>query len=155
MDATQGPAAALLALMASRRDDESGLTTLEWLLITAAVAAVAAIAVVLVRDTVETQAEQITSHPATHAAARLMALDVEEDSKLADPAVFDTWAEWEHHFRQRCARITITHGADNVRVAANQFNGPTGAQGFATATNADHTPPSATKPQAHCSVNGS
>ena len=136
-----------------RRRDEAGLTTLEWLLITAAVAAFAAIAVVLVRENVETQAERIASSEAPAAAAHLLAVAVEDDSKTADPAEFDTWAEWEHYFTRRCARIAITHGAGDIRVVANSFNRPVGAQTYATPTNADHTPPSATKAQAHCAVN--
>ena len=46
------------------RDDESGLTTLEWLLIVAAVAGLAALAVVLVQNVVDDTAEQISGSSA-------------------------------------------------------------------------------------------
>ena len=51
------------------RADESGLTTLEWLLIVAAVAGLAALAVVLVQNVVDETAEQISGSSARGQAA--------------------------------------------------------------------------------------
>ena len=55
------------------RADESGLTTLEWLLIVAAVAGLAALAVVLVQNVVDDTAQEISSSSARGTAARIAA----------------------------------------------------------------------------------
>ncbi|WP_419943790.1 hypothetical protein [Candidatus Poriferisodalis sp.] len=55
---------------------ETGLTTLEWLLIVAAVAALAAIAVVVVQDVIGDTAQQIDNHNARQHAAELAAAEV-------------------------------------------------------------------------------
>ena len=64
----------------SRRDD-SGLTTLEWLLIVAAVAGLAALAVVLVQNVVSDTSEQIAGSSARLTAAKVSAASVEQEAK--------------------------------------------------------------------------
>ena len=69
------------------RADESGLTTLEWLLIVAAVAGLAALAVVLVQNVVSETGEQIAGRSARLTAAELAAEDVTTNARgklLAD-----------------------------------------------------------------------
>ena len=63
------------------RADESGLTTLEWLLIVAAVAGLAALAVVLVQNVVSETGEQIAGRSARLTAAQLAAEDVTTNAR--------------------------------------------------------------------------
>ena len=56
-----------------QRRDDSGLTTLEWLLIVAAVAGMAALAVVLVTRVVSDTSDQIAGQSARKTAAELAA----------------------------------------------------------------------------------
>ena len=64
-----------------QRRDDSGLTTLEWLLIVAAVAGLAALAVVLVQNVVSDTSEQIAGSSARKTAAQVAASTVEEEAK--------------------------------------------------------------------------
>ena len=64
-----------------QRRDDSGLTTLEWLLIVAAVAGLAALAVVLVQNVVSDTAEQIGSNSARMTSAELTAVDITSDAR--------------------------------------------------------------------------
>ena len=63
-----------------RRADESGLTTLEWLLIVAAVAGLAALAVVLVQNVVGETSEQIAGSSARQTAATIAADQIIRDA---------------------------------------------------------------------------
>ena len=58
------------------RTDERGLTTLEWLLIVAAVAGLAALAVVLVQNVVSETSEQIAGSSARKTAATIAADEI-------------------------------------------------------------------------------
>ena len=66
------------------RPDESGLTTLEWLLIVAAVAGLAALAVVLVQNVVDETAQDISGSSARLTAAKVAAASVVEQAKNAE-----------------------------------------------------------------------
>ena len=59
-----------------QRRDDSGLTTLEWLLIVAAVAGLAALAVVLVQNVVGETSEQIAGSSARKTAAQIAASEI-------------------------------------------------------------------------------
>lgn len=61
------------------RRGERGLTTLEWLLIVAAVAGLAALAVVLVQNVVDDTAEEISGNNARITAARVAAREITEE----------------------------------------------------------------------------
>ena len=61
-----------------QRRDDSGLTTLEWLLIVAAVAGLAALAVVLVQNVVSDTSEQIAGNSARMTSARVQADDINQ-----------------------------------------------------------------------------
>ncbi len=95
-----------------RGRDEFGLTTLEWLLIVAAVAALAALAVVLVQNVVEGTSEQVSSQNARQVAAKVAADGLLERARNANPeeARFATWAAWERHFTRECELLKILYG---------------------------------------------
>ena len=86
IDASARPARSLKQAISRRlpkRRDDSGLTTLEWLLIVAAVAGLAALAVVLVQNVVRDTSEQIASNSARMTAATLEAADITEQATSA------------------------------------------------------------------------
>ncbi len=68
------------------RRDDSGLTTLEWLLIVAAVAGMAALAVVLVTNVVDDTSEQISGSSARLTAARVAGARITEEAQRDVPA---------------------------------------------------------------------
>ncbi|MDE0160966.1 MAG: hypothetical protein OXL98_04455 [Acidimicrobiaceae bacterium] len=112
-----------------RRRGDRALTTLEWLLIVAAVAGIAALAVVLVQNVVSDTSEQIAGSSARQVAARLAADQVEVDSqrsKEEQPINAKAWGQWERFYNSRCNRLAITYGDTGMN-----FNGifkpPTGA----------------------------
>ena len=90
------------------RADESGLTTLEWLLIVAAVAGLAALAVVLVQQVVDDTAEEISSSSARGTAARsrqtaspprlgetsLLTRKTRQWTRIQDRLQQDSWPKW-------------------------------------------------------------
>lgn len=141
--------------LAARRD-ESGLTTLEWLLIVAAVAGLAALAVVLVQNVVDDTAEQLGGASARETAANVAADTVIREARTASPddARFNTWQRWELYFTARCERLEILYSDTNLDVEA-VFVGPTDKgddiQPLSTELNkADTAVPGSGKPQAVC-----
>ena len=82
--APEGPRRPTRRRWPKRRADESGLTTLEWLLIVAAVAGLAALAVVLVQNVVSETGEQIAGSSARLTSASPGCNSVEESAKNAD-----------------------------------------------------------------------
>ena len=136
--------------------DELGLTTLEWLLITAAVAGMAALAVVLVSNAAEDTGAQLTDPDPRITAAKLQAFEVLRDATTASEDDFETWDDWERHFRRKCSLIEILYGDTGIRIIT-QFNKAVdgtvfdaAAAGFAAA--ADAEAPTATKAQTVCTV---
>ena len=99
--------------IAHRRADESGLTTLEWLLIVAAVAGLAALAVVLVQNVVDDTSEQISGSSARVTAARLAADQIVQDADrgaVDQPAGAKKYGQWKNYYTQKCNRLEITYG---------------------------------------------
>ena len=108
------------------RADESGLTTLEWLLIVAAVAGLAALAVVLVQNVVDDTAEQIGGNSARGTAAKVAAERITREARAALPAgasvfvlIDDDGLATKHREAQlaanadgasSCTRLKITYG---------------------------------------------
>ena len=102
------------------RRGEDGLTTLEWLLIVAAVAGLAALAVVLVTNVVDNTAEQIGGSSARKTAAQIAALSVTQKAHDDPPAiaaanfvVADDTAAWTAklgEYQSACTRLNITYG---------------------------------------------
>ena len=141
-----------------QRRDDSGLTTLEWLLIVAAVAGLAALAVVLVQNVIGQTSEQIAGSSARKTAAEVAALSVEQESKtleMADVAAdgkFGTWPKWINYFTAKCNRIGITYSDADVTIDVG-FDDPgtTTAITVAVVATAAETG-TATVPQAKCNV---
>ena len=106
------------------RRGEDGLTTLEWLLIVAAVAGLAALAVVLVQNVVDQTAEQIGGSSARETAAKVAASNIEQKAK-DDPPAWTTdlttstpdWNTKQREYQQDCERLEITYGdVDGLKV---------------------------------------
>ena len=106
-----------------RARDDSGLTTLEWLLIVAAVAGLAALAVVLVQNVVSDTSEQIAGSSARKTAAQVAALQIMRDADrdgATQPDSADTYGEWITHYAAKCDRIEITFAdVPDISVTAN------------------------------------
>ena len=115
-----------------KRRDDSGLTTLEWLLIVAAVAGLAALAVVLVQNVVSDTSEQIAGSSARKTAAQVAAATLVEDAKAATVTDFksgtitdaEAYVAWDNYFTEKCNRIKIIYNDAGVEIAA-AFAGPT------------------------------
>ena len=122
-------AARLRRRVSRARRDERGLTTLEWLLIVAAVAGLAALAVVLVTNVVDDTSEQISGSSARVTAARVAAQEIVDDAARASadqPNAAKTWGDWEVHYRQKCDRLEITYGDAGI-VTTPRINRYTGS----------------------------
>ena len=138
------------------RHDEAGLTTLEWLLIVAAVAGLAALAVVLVQNVVDDTAEQLGGASARETAANVAADTVIREARTASPddSRYNTWQRWELYFTARCERLEILYSDTNLDVEAT-FEGPTDKTNDIAPTagelnNADDQKAGTGKPQALC-----
>ncbi len=111
----------------TRHNDESGLTTLEWLLIVAAVAGLAALAVVLVQNVVNDTAEQIAGSSARQTAATVAAQRVMSEARHPDQSHVASgnvaWLQWERYYTALCRRIGIIYSDIGVR-ATPHFKQP-------------------------------
>ena len=143
-----------------RKRDESGLTTLEWLLIVAAVAGLAALAVVLVQNVVSDTSEQIEGSSARTTAAEVAAASIVADAGLDDGGdQYDTWANWVRYFDEKCRRIEITYGdipgLDVDSAWARPTNkAATDMPSAAELNGANAAAATATKAQAKCEIIG-
>ena len=95
---------------------DSGLTTLEWLLIVAAVAGLAALAVVLVTSVVSDTSEQISGASARKTSAQLAGAEITNRAR-AETAIAGTAAnaanevgELNDSYRNRCLQLRSTYG---------------------------------------------
>jgi hypothetical protein len=115
IDASARPARSLkqaISRRLPRRRDDSGLTTLEWLLIVAAVAGLAALAVVLVRNVVTETAESIASNSARIQAAQFEAADVTEKALAISPInTQDLIDAMNTRWGNRCMRMNLSYNA--------------------------------------------
>ncbi len=95
------------------RRDDSGLTTLEWLLIVAAVAGLAALAVVLVTNVVSDTSDQISGQNARLTAAQIAAEEVTLDArKVAMPTGTDANAEaiaLNRKYKAECNQVKVIY----------------------------------------------
>ena len=137
--------------------DGRGAAALSWLLVTAAVAGLAGLAVVIVQNTVEETGQGIANPSPRMAAAMHTASVLELNAKLSAAEDFDTWSDWETHFRNRCALIAITFGDVPAAVSDNNFNRATGGTDFdsvavAHAATADERSPTSVRAQVQCTV---
>ena len=90
--------------------DDSGLTTLEWLLIVAAVAGLAALAVVLVSRVVSDTGEQIAGQSARRTAAEIAAQSIEDDAVEAIEAEADSGVAVNNKYDEPCERLALIYG---------------------------------------------
>ena len=105
---------------------DRGLTTLEWLLIVAAVAGLAALAVVLVQNVVDETAEEITGSNARVTAAEVAAARITTDARADLPAAVNTSdtdsvaagkAKQDNvndEYRSKCNRLSITYSDASI-----------------------------------------
>lgn len=91
------------------RRDESGLTTLEWLLIVAAVAGLAALAVVLVTRVVSDTSEDIAGQSARKTAATLAAQALTDEARATVAASNDDAVSLNTEYKRKCNRLKITY----------------------------------------------
>ena len=139
------------------RRDDSGLTTLEWLLIVAAVAGLAALAVVLVQNVVSDTSEQIAGSSARRTAAEVAASSVESEAKTLETADtnsggrFDSWQKWINYFDAKCERIGITYSDAGISMDS-EFLGSTDAITPTEAATADESNADAAIPNAKCNL---
>ena len=95
-----------------KRRDDSGLTTLEWLLIVAAVAGMAALAVVLVTNVVGETSEQIAGQSARKTSAIFAAAEIIDDAdrNSADqPRDAKTYGDWKEFYTDKCDRLELVY----------------------------------------------
>ena len=121
-----------LTARSSYRSD-SGLTTLEWLLIVAAVAGLAALAVVLVQNVVDETAEEIAGNSARETAAKVAADRIDADARTEiRNADSDTDAtkitinqanldSINSEFESKCGRLKITYSDINLTATWGDF----------------------------------
>ena len=109
-----------------KRPDDRGLTTLEWLLIVAAVAGLAALAVVLVQNVVSDTSEQIAGSSARLTAAKVAADEIIAAAKnVPDQTGTATEAIAKYEalaadFGTDCNRLKIIYGdVPNINVVWN------------------------------------
>lgn len=113
-----------------KRRDDSGLTTLEWLLIVAAVAGLAALAVVLVTRVVSDTSEDIAGQSARKTAATLAAQALTDEARAietdgATTALKDAdAARLNTEYKRKCLRFDITYGdVEDLDVAWGHHDG--------------------------------
>ena len=131
---------------------EGGLTTLEWLLIVAAVAGLAALAVVLVQNVVDETAEEISGNNARKTAAEVAAARITSDARAelpSNPAKNDDGVDdWEKHkatqesvnneYGSKCNRLKITYSDAQINSTWAPAELATGAGATASGTRSNH-----------------
>ena len=153
MTSSSSPKQSFRERLPKRRDD-SGLTTLEWLLIVAAVAGLAALAVVLVQNVVSDTSEQIAGSSARRTAAQVAAQSVEQEAKnsgITDNR-WNTAVKWDNYFTDKCNRIAVTFSDAGITTMTANF--ATTAAGFTVAAlqAADTAAATDPKAQVQCAV---
>ena len=96
--------------------DDSGLTTLEWLLIVAAVAGVAALAVVLVQVVVEDTGEDIANNNPRVVAVRIAIGEIDDDAAAqTDVGSKAAYTRLNRQYQKKCNRLAILYSdIDNL-----------------------------------------
>ncbi len=106
----------------SRRvHSEAGLTTLEWLLVVAAVAGLAALAVVGVQNVVEDTAEQIDSSDARQTAADLAVTELAQRWQAEAPASPAEADGINRRYKRRCLQLGIIYS--DISLTAEPYEG--------------------------------
>ena len=100
------------------------MTTLEWLLIVAAIAGLAALAVVLVQTVVNETAESVESQDARDTAADIATTEIHQDWVNANPQTPEEAAEINRKYRSRCQHYSIIYAdvSDNFEFKDGIFD---------------------------------
>ena len=131
-----------------KRRDDSGLTTLEWLLIVAAVAGLAALAVVLVRNVVTQTADEISGSSARLTAATLEAADITEKALAFPISNAGDVEAMNERWGGRCTRMSLSYNAAfNTNVPKKKSMWTPGAQPAAANINQVYTDSGETPPE--------
>jgi len=124
-----GPGTGRRGRTGARPGRDEGLTTLEWLLVVAAVAGVAAVAVVLMGDTVGGAAERVRSSEARQRAADLAVTTLAERWQQETPASGADADEINRRYRNRCLQVGIIYSG--ITLTAEAYEGTyTGGSGW-------------------------
>ena len=102
------------------RRGEAGLTTLEWLLVVAAVAGLAALAVVLVQKVVGDTAERVASNDARQTAADLAVTELDERWKAYVPTSQSEADEINRRHARWCRQLGIIYADISLNVAVQK-----------------------------------
>ena len=94
---------------------DSGLTTLEWLLVVAAVAGLAALAVVLIQNVVGDTAEQVAASDARQTAADLAVTELQRRWQDEAPTL-STIDEINARYERRCRQFAIIYADISLEV---------------------------------------
>lgn len=105
----------VLGLTRVRAKGEAGLTTLEWLLLTAAVAAVVALAVVAVQAAVRDIGIETNRHRARFRTAEIAADALTREWRARSPDSQFEADQINRQYEQRCARLAITYADSEAR----------------------------------------
>ena len=103
----------------ARGRDEAGLTTLEWLLIVAAVAGLAALAVVLVQGRVDETGQRISNPDPRVVAAMVAAEEIMGDAaRDADeqPAAAQTYGPWSDYYTSKCEQLGLLYADAEIKM---------------------------------------
>ena len=137
--------------------DELGLATMMWLLLLGAAAGLTAFALLALQTTLDRSGDQTGNISAVSVSAPHAAAAVVFDAKHSSPGDFETWSDWETHYRGLCASVEVrfsNHGAELVAIAFNRAAGGTDFDTSAAehVASADARPPTLTKAQVQCIV---
>ncbi len=100
---------------------EAGLTTLEWLLVVAAVAGLAALGVVVVQQVVDDTAENVASQRARQQAAFLAATGLEQRWRAETPQTPEDVDRINRAYAARCRQLAIIY--DDIELDIVVFTG--------------------------------
>ena len=132
------------------RRDDSGLATLEWLLIVAAVAGLAALAVVLVRNVVTQTADEIAGSSARLAAATLEAADITEKALAQTIDDAEDLDAMNIRWGRRCEQMNLSYGGTfSTNLPPKEAKWMPGVD---TAPFRDYTLPAATDREPLCDI---
>ncbi len=109
---------------------DAGLTSLEWLLIVAAIAGLAAVAVVLVQTVVDSTAENMADHNPRQEAADFAANELTTRWRQETPASASEARRLNRRYMERCLRIGILYPEINLEVSAKTGLYENGTEGW-------------------------
>ena len=111
----------------TRRGQEEGLTTLEWLLVVAAVAGLAALAVVLVNNIVDDTAERLAQTDSRQVAYDLATTELTERWTAEAPTTSEEAARINRDYAQDCRQLGIVYAdvGRTIFVKPGRYEHPT------------------------------